>query len=458
VTAGSSAWSALRSRAFRLLAAGQFVSSIGDGIYAVALPWYVLSHHGSSVLLGTVLAAYGIPRTASLMVGGHLSDRFGAVRVMLVADVARTLLAGALAVIAAAGRPGVTWLIPVAFGLGAGEGLFLPASFAVMPALVEDSRLRSGNALLYSGTQLASFTGPAVGGLVVAAAGAATGFAIDAATFAVSALSLWRLAVVGWSARAAAPATASAGQAAGPRGAGARRAGARRGGAGRAGAGPAGEEGGRGPAGEEGGGTRPRLWAFCRSQPVFLLLLGITLAANLGGGGAGEVALPVFARTSLHAAASGYGILLACIGAGSLAGSLASARISGGRHPATAAGWAFCLQALLLAAVALAGQLPVAAMLLAGFGLCNGFGNVIMQTLLQQWAPRQLLGRLMGMILTVSFGVFPISVAAAGLVVHRFGAPVFFVAAGAVLLLAIGAALSHPAFRTFGAPAAEPLP
>ena len=66
---------ALGSRPFRLLAGGQFVSNAGDGIYAVALPWYVLSHHGGAILLGTVLAAYGIPRTGLIMVGGHLSDR-----------------------------------------------------------------------------------------------------------------------------------------------------------------------------------------------------------------------------------------------------------------------------------------------------------------------------------------------------------------------------------------------
>jgi MFS family permease len=462
MTAASPAWSALRSRAFRLLAAGQFVSNIGDGMYAVALPWYVLSQHGSSVLLGTVLAAYGIPRTLSLMVGGHLSDRFGPVRVMLVADAVRTVLAVVLAVIAAGARPGVAWLVPVAFGLGAGEGLFLPASFAVLPAVLDDSRLRSGNALLYSGAQLASFTGPAVGGFIVAVTGSATGFGIDAATFAVSALTLWRLAAVGRSGRgeetgaATAAGPSGAVEAAGASGAvraagasGAVRAAAASGGTGSA---------GTTPEGLAGAGARPRLWAFCRSQPVFLLLLGVTLAANLGGAGADEVALPVFARSTLHTAAGGFGILVACIGAGSLAGSLASARISGGRRPATAAGRAFCIQALLLAAIALVVQLPLAAVLLAGFGLCNGFGNVIMRTLLQQWAPRQLLGRLMGMILTMSFGVFPVSVAAAGLVVHRFGAPVFFVAAGGILLLAIAVALSHPAFRTFGAPAAEPTP
>src|SRR5438045_943099 len=48
--------------AFRLLAVGQFTSTIGDYCYAVALPWLVLSGGGSAASLGVVLACYGIPR------------------------------------------------------------------------------------------------------------------------------------------------------------------------------------------------------------------------------------------------------------------------------------------------------------------------------------------------------------------------------------------------------------
>jgi hypothetical protein len=44
------------SRNFKLLAAGQFTSTVGDYCYAVALPWLVLSAHGGPILLGTVLA------------------------------------------------------------------------------------------------------------------------------------------------------------------------------------------------------------------------------------------------------------------------------------------------------------------------------------------------------------------------------------------------------------------
>jgi MFS family permease len=67
----------LRHGPFRLLVAGQVTSNLGDACYAVALPWYVLAGHGGTVLLGTVLAAYSIPRTAGIPVGGYLCDRWG---------------------------------------------------------------------------------------------------------------------------------------------------------------------------------------------------------------------------------------------------------------------------------------------------------------------------------------------------------------------------------------------
>src|SRR4029077_19850806 len=53
----------LAVRSVRLLSGGQCASTIGDYCYAVALPWLVLSAHGGLILLGTVLACYGVPRT-----------------------------------------------------------------------------------------------------------------------------------------------------------------------------------------------------------------------------------------------------------------------------------------------------------------------------------------------------------------------------------------------------------
>jgi MFS family permease len=64
-------------RSFQLLTGGQFTSTVGDYCYAVALPWLVLSSHGGAILLGTVLACYGVPRMVLIPVGGVLADKVG---------------------------------------------------------------------------------------------------------------------------------------------------------------------------------------------------------------------------------------------------------------------------------------------------------------------------------------------------------------------------------------------
>ena len=154
----------LRHGPFRLLAAGQFTSNLGDAFYAVAVPWYVLSAHGGALLLGSVLAAYGISRTVLLAVGGRASDRWRPWTVMLAADAVRAAAVGALAAAAVTGPPNPSILIPISVVIGAGEGLFLPGSYAIVPSLLPDAELEAGNAITTGGTELATLIGPGIGG------------------------------------------------------------------------------------------------------------------------------------------------------------------------------------------------------------------------------------------------------------------------------------------------------
>jgi hypothetical protein len=109
----------LRQRGFRLLTIGQVTSNVGDACYAVALPWYVLAAHGGVLLLDTVLAAYGVPRTAVIAVGGYASDRWRPQTVMMATDAVRALALAALAVTAATGPARAVVLVPIAVVIGA---------------------------------------------------------------------------------------------------------------------------------------------------------------------------------------------------------------------------------------------------------------------------------------------------------------------------------------------------
>ena len=399
-------------RNFRLLAGGQFTSTIGDYCYAVALPWLVLSTHGSAILLGTVLACYGVPRTVLIPVGGVLADKVGPRTVMLAADATRCVLVAALAVLAARHTASLPALGPVAAGIGAGEGLFIPASFAIMPSLLDGERLAAGNAISTAAVQAGSLLGPALGGALVAATRVSTwAFAIDAASFAVSAATL---ALIPRKA-AAGTLSAAADKAAGD--------------------------------GADGGDQG--VLAFLKKSRALQVILVVVIAANLAGGGIDGVALPSLAHARFGAA--GYGALLACFAAGSVLGTLAAARTGGLRRPTIFASMVFLVDATALALTPyLGGEAGAAAALFVG-GAANGLGNVTVLTVMQKRTPPALLGRVMSAIMLCAFGSFPLSVAVSGLLVRHIGPSLFFPVAGGLVAVAILGGLTQREFREFGA-------
>jgi predicted MFS family arabinose efflux permease len=410
----------LRHRGFRLLTAGQVASNVGDACYAVALPWYVLAGHGGALLLGTVLTAYGIPRTLLITAGGYASDRWGPQKVMMASDIARTLAVAALALTASLGTAHAAVLVPIAAVLGAGEGLFLPGSFSIIPSLLPGEDLQAGNALASGGTQLATLAGPAIGGAVVALAGTSPAFAIDAASFAVSAATLAGLGRLRGAPPAPLPATAVP-------------------------AGPA------GPATETAAGPPPALRTLLRTQRILLVILVVNIAANIGMGGMEGVALPALAHGPFHAGAGAYGAVLAAFGGGALAGTIAVGQVRGIRRPAFTASFFFLAEAACTGLVPYLGGIPGAAAAMAGLGIANGFANVLTITAFQRWAPPDLLGRLSGLLLLTSFGVFPLSVTLGALFVSDLGPAPFFLFAAGTLAAAILFGLTQRSWRDFGA-------
>ena len=432
------AGSPLADRNFRLLTAGQATSTIGDFCYVVALPWFVLSSHGGTVLLGTVLACYGVPRTALIPLGGVLADRIGPRRLMLGADVARCLLAVALTVLAARHLATLAWLAPVAALLGAGEGLFMPASFAIMPTLLPAGSLQAGNAINSAAVQVGTVLGPALGGTLVATSGPVPAFAIDAASFAVSAGALWLMRPPPAVAAAPAEATAAAEAAL----------------AGQAAAAPAAAVAPGAAAGEE--AARPSVWRLLLRSVFFRRVLLISVLANLTFAGTFEVALPALAHE--HYGAGGFGTLMACLGVGAVAGTLVAARRLTSARPMVVASASFIAAGVFVALMPFLGGLPGAAIAALLFGAGIGFGDIIVITLIQQWSPAAILGRVMSLLMLASLGIFPVSVAISGLLVRAFGPVPFFPAAGATLILGLIIALASSEVRNFRPVTAPPEP
>lgn len=401
-------------RDYRLLFIGQLISSIGNTFYSVALPWYMLTQGGGPINLGLVLTAYGAPLGVTTLLGGWLSDKLRARRVMLVADAACAVVTGGLAW-ATFGAHAPLWQIAaLTAAMGAFEGLFAPASQAIAPDLLPDDQLQAANGLFYALMRLAQMVGPSLAGLVVARASASDGFAIDAATFVASVLALIFIRN-----RVLFPAPTSAAAAASANDA---------------------------PV-DEAPATNS-LWRYALATPFFLILLLVILVGNLFNGAVMEVAIPVLAQGPLHAGAQGYGFILTGWGGGALAGALlASAlgnRITRGLHSITF----FTLQVFVIAALAYSMNTLMAVGCMAAFGLLNSLGNVSFLTLIQRKLPRNLLGRIMGVFTFCNFATLPLSVAVGGFATARFGASPVILGGAAIMLAAMAIAFASREIRT----------
>jgi MFS family permease len=168
------------SRDFRLLFAGQVMSNLGTQAALVALPFQIFVISRSPALVG-LLGAFELgPMVVLSLLGGALADRFDRRRQLAVAQLGVIAAAGALALAAAAGHPPVVLVLVLGGLLAGSSSLNGVTQAAIIPNVLPRDRLRGGLALNYGISQLAGIVGPAVGGLLIAGAGLATTYAVDA--------------------------------------------------------------------------------------------------------------------------------------------------------------------------------------------------------------------------------------------------------------------------------------
>jgi MFS family permease len=185
----------LAERPFRLLWLAQTGSSLGDALIPVALAFATLRIGGGATGLGAVLAAYTLGRASFVLIGGVWADRLPRRAVMLTADVVRLGTQATTAVLLFGNALHVWQLAVLQAVAGAASGFFAPASTALVPQTVTAVRLQEANALLSLSRSVTNVFGPALSGALVAAAGPAWVFAIDAGSFlfSVSFLALLRV-------------------------------------------------------------------------------------------------------------------------------------------------------------------------------------------------------------------------------------------------------------------------
>jgi MFS family permease len=177
-------------RAFRLLWIGQTTSAAGTAITQIALIFAILDLGGGAADIGFVIAIETLATIVFTLVGGVWSDRLRRNNVMIGADVVRALVQGMLAVLLLAGHAQIWQLGLGAAIFGAATAFFNPASSGLLPETLPAGQLQSGNALINFAYSFFAVAGPATAGVLIAAFSPGLVFAVDAATFVVSAISL----------------------------------------------------------------------------------------------------------------------------------------------------------------------------------------------------------------------------------------------------------------------------
>ena len=378
---------ALAAPRFRRLLVARTLSRWGDIFSAVALVVLVFRLTGSGLKVGATAVFEIVPVLVFGLFAGAVVDRLPRVKVMVASDIGRGLLALSLVAF-----HGSLWVVyAVAFAMAAMSTFFTPAAVSIVPALVErEEDLVGANAVMTSSAIVSQILLAPVAGALVAFAGPGPAFAVNAASFFVSALLLARLHVP-----AAAPVERRRGYV---------------------------------------GDVREGL-ALMGHNPLLRALAQVQSLAALSAG-ATSALLVVFSERHLDVGPERFGLLLMAIAVGQGAGPLVLQRfVTDVRRPALLFGPLVARGVVNVVMVA-SSSFGVAFAALAVYGLATNTGGVTFNTLLQRAVPDQSRGRTFAFFDVVWQSGRLTSVALGGLLADWLGVAAVWILAGALLLAA----------------------
>jgi MFS family permease len=184
-------------KGFSNLAFSRFISNVGNGVSPIALAYGVLSlPHSTGRDLSIVMAARFIPLLAFMLFGGVIADRFQRNRLVGGSDMLGSFLAATSAISLIAGFSSV-WLLALMGGLfGVLNAIWWPAMSGVLPEILPKEKLQEGNAVIGLMTNIGYIIGTLSGGVIVATAGAGWGLLVDAISFFIAGVIVWKLPLI----------------------------------------------------------------------------------------------------------------------------------------------------------------------------------------------------------------------------------------------------------------------
>ena len=179
-----------QNRDFKILLTSQGISSLGDAVSFTALPLLVLALTGSGLAMGIVGALQTLPDLFLGMVAGAIADRSDRKRMMFLADLGRAALTALIPLSVALGGPTMAVILLVAAPMSILRAFFLAGYTASVPTLVGRSQVGRANSYFEAIYSMGFIVGPAIAGVLAATIGPGPTLAIDAVSFALSAVGL----------------------------------------------------------------------------------------------------------------------------------------------------------------------------------------------------------------------------------------------------------------------------
>jgi len=335
----------LRSPSFRRLALGKSISYLGDWLMVAVLVGWVYQSTSSVAQVALLMAVRLVPPIVGGGVAASLVDRLPRRSVLVWSEVASAAtIAGALVGVMVGSRPAVFALVGLCGLVGMVSTV---AGNALIPMVVERDELAAANGIHAVGQEAAMALGAVAGGLTLAVGGAAAGLAANLASYGIAVILFLRIRVA--------------------------------------------DELGAQTGGRRGGlidGLRYLLGRRALTVVVGSFAL-VTLATGLV-----NATLPKF-TTNLGLGASGYGWALAALACGMIAGEALTGAIAERLEPVWLAGGLAAMGCLFFA-FAWSGGIVSALLLLAAFGVANGFTEVVMMTAIHKQAEATYQGRVFG--------------------------------------------------------------
>ena len=180
-----STWAPLRVGIFRSLWLAVLVSNIGSWMQTVGAQWLLVNQPHASLLVALVQTADMLPDVLLAYVGGVLADTFDRRLLLIIVQGCLVITGMALTILTIAGQMPPALLLTLTFLLGAGSAFSVPAYQALIPDLVPRPELPSASALGSINVNLARAVGPAIAGVLIARIGVGAVFALNTATFLV---------------------------------------------------------------------------------------------------------------------------------------------------------------------------------------------------------------------------------------------------------------------------------